>query len=52
MTKEEIIEKWKEQGVKGNEEIMVSIINEADPDGPPSVVPIDYIGGMFINVTF
>lgn len=49
MTKRELIEELERQNVGDNEEILVSVIN-TEVHRHPSLVPIDYIDGRFINV--
>jgi hypothetical protein len=51
MTKKESIKELEKQNVGDNEEIMISIVSQSDPGGIPSLIPIDYIGGQFINIT-
>lgn len=53
MTKKELIKALKNQEDTGdNDEILISIANEADPETMPSLVPIEYVGLKHISVTF
>lgn len=53
MTKKDLIKELKKQeDVGDDDEIFVSIVNKANPEGSSSLVPIDYVWDKFINVTF